>query len=351
MPVTFSPAPHNQIESFRGGPCSTSAALLDTVLASTDKRVAPRHLQSSFGRDGAQPISISPQRNGLVDTVLAAYSHHHALTIRPDDVWLAILAQFSLFVNGASRAEQLRHLFVAHEGKQTVRAAMDGGMATADYGLAARSMTKALHEHVVDAGLRDWCLPRFSTTTPTDTVVASVLMMATLKSYFRYEFSTRCGLPRVTLLGEQDDWLDIFHRVDKLASYGAEAAAWRDLLKPVLARFVQAFEPGCAESEENVDFWQRVVHVGPNQSGGQRLSGWLTAFCAFDDKGAWVGPAQEDERPKCSKRVCITPATGPPLDAQLPYRSLTRPLPPMSPTLVRSASTPWAVSQGRRTQD
>jgi hypothetical protein len=49
-----------------------------------------------------------------VHTVILAYNKHHALIIRPDDVWLAILTQISLFVS--ANAELLRASFVAHEG-------------------------------------------------------------------------------------------------------------------------------------------------------------------------------------------------------------------------------------------
>jgi hypothetical protein len=81
-----------------------------------------------------------------------------------------------------------------------------------DYGLFAQMMTKAMHENAVDPELRDCFLPGFSTTTDIDTTVASVVMMATLKSYFDHYCVLRCGLPRVTLLGAQDDWLDIYRR-------------------------------------------------------------------------------------------------------------------------------------------
>lgn len=54
--------------------------------------------------------------NGLVHTLEAAYSHHHHLTLRPDDVWLAVLSQFSIYVN--KNAESLRSYFVTHEGKK-----------------------------------------------------------------------------------------------------------------------------------------------------------------------------------------------------------------------------------------
>jgi hypothetical protein len=313
MSVTFSPAPHNRIETWR--PPSgvnlhgnTPASLLASVSKIQDSRVIPEveeHLQSTFGRNSTQTIPITPSRNGFVDTVIEAYSTHQALVIRPDDVWIAILTQFSLFVNGEGRAEQLRHLFVAHEGKKTLEISVLGTRHTVDFGAFAMQMTQKIHENVVDPDLREWCLPTFSTTTPNDTVVASVVMMATLKSYFTYRMVMGCGLPRVTLLGTKEDWLMIFDRVDKLGRYGPETAAWRDLLKPVLARFARAFEPGYADSRENRDFWQRVAS---RQWGGSRpgwLTGWITAFCAFTDEGRWAGDQETLSRYQLMSEVCV----------------------------------------------
>jgi hypothetical protein len=311
MPVTFSPAPHNQIEPWRYAQApgfktrpgasrrGTPASLLADVAwleNSSSVIQVKEHLQSTWGRNSTNPGFVVASRNGFVDTVIEAYSNHQALVIRPDDVWTAILTQFSLFVNGEGRAEQLRHLFVAHEGKKKLVVEMEGTRHTVDFGAAARTFTKMIHENVVDSELRDWCLPDFSTTTANDTIVASVVMMATLKSYFEYHMLMGCGLPRVTLLGTQDDWINIFDRVDRLGRYGLETAAWRDLLKPVIARFVRAFEPGYADSKENLDFWQ---HVGSRQWGGSFpgwISGWITAFCVFDDHGRWMGDKAALER-------------------------------------------------------
>lgn len=72
-------------------------------------------LQSSLGKDrDLQDFDISP--NGFVNAAIRAYSGHHHLRIRPDDVWLAILTQFSSYIN--AHAEELRGSFVAHKGKK-----------------------------------------------------------------------------------------------------------------------------------------------------------------------------------------------------------------------------------------
>ncbi|KAJ7096869.1 hypothetical protein C8R44DRAFT_859947 [Mycena epipterygia] len=215
----------------------------------------------------AKTHNTIPSRNGFVDTVICAYNTHHALVIRPDDVWIAILTQFNYFVN--ANAEILRANFVAHEGQ-------------------TKLMLGQLEKNVVDPSLREWVIPNFSTTTVNDVTVSAIIMMATLKAYFQYEFiGIECGIPRVTLLGQKSDWEGILGRLEKLKEYGIETIAWYHLLRPVISRFVAAFD--APESPANIDFWQKVAHVENMGSGPHYYSGWITAFCVFDFKGKWIG--------------------------------------------------------------
>ncbi|KIJ43834.1 hypothetical protein M422DRAFT_252745 [Sphaerobolus stellatus SS14] len=56
-----------------------------------------------------------PRSNGFVDTILEAYNRQHNLIMRPDDIWVAILSQLSLYIN--TNSEELRKVFVQQEGK------------------------------------------------------------------------------------------------------------------------------------------------------------------------------------------------------------------------------------------
>jgi hypothetical protein len=294
MPVTFSPStvkleawskrypePANTAEAILHGAASQNAAKAKEILQSTFPTKGDPTNTSSF---------IVPQKNGFVHTVIDAYNHHHALVLRPDDVWICILTQFNFFLNGPGRAEALRSKFVAHEGKKKLTIRTVGTRYTVDFGALARQMTDKIHENVVDPELRAWIMPAFSTTTPNDTVVGAVTMMATLRAYFDYEISLCCGIPLVRLEGEREDWEDILARIEKLKEYGLETTAWYHLLRPVLSRFVRAFDVAdFASSDENASFWQRVAHVLDGGSGPVYLSGWITAFCAFSDKGRWMG--------------------------------------------------------------
>ena len=296
MPVSFRPSPAISITQCQDVPTPTPEPSVVLKSLRSKMKDAPEinellkaPLIPQFGPSGSPLAGFIAKRNGLVQTIIAAYNQHHALVLRPDDIWLCILTQFNLFVNGEGRAEQLRSVFVAHEGKKELVVTGGGDRYTADYGGMAKQMTKLIEKNVVDPSLRTWIIPSFTTTTDTDVVVASVVMMATLQTYFDYRFCILCGIPQVTLLGEKDDWEQIVRRIEKLKEYGPETTAWYRLLKPVVTRFAQAFDGGVADSADNCEFWNRVAHWQSRGSGPTYLSGWITAFCAFSDEGEWLG--------------------------------------------------------------
>jgi len=295
MPVSFRPSPENSITQCQG----LWTPKVDAVLNKLRRpRGGPRinellkaPLIPQSGPSGSPLAGFITQHNGLVHTVIDAYNLHHALVLRPDDIWLCILTQFNIFVNSEGRAEQLRSVFVAHEGKKQLEIVLDDTQTvfTADYGDMAKRMTELIEDNIVDPSLRTWVMPSFTTTNDTDVVVASVIMMATLREYFIYSLRGGCGIPHVTLLGVKDDWEQIVRRIEKLKEYGPETTAWYHLLKPVVTRFAQSFDRGVADSAENRDFWNRIAHWQAGNSGPSYLSGWITAFCAFSDKGKWLG--------------------------------------------------------------
>ncbi|KAK7052184.1 hypothetical protein R3P38DRAFT_1638342 [Favolaschia claudopus] len=247
--------------------------------------------------DGPTPVLL-PSPNGFVHTVISAYNKHHNLIIRPDDVWITILTQFNFFVNANS--ELLRASFVAHEGKQELKISQQGPKYALDFGRMAKEMAGLLGKVVVDPTLRAWVLPSFSTTTDKDKTVGAIVMMATLKAYFEYVFeSIECGIPRVTLEGTKKDWQDVLQRLEKLKEYGVETTAWYHLLVPVISRFVKAFD--APNDAANVKFWGQITHFISGGSGPSYYSGWITAFCPWNEEGKWIGlPLRKESDVKSS---------------------------------------------------
>jgi len=121
----------------------------------------------------------------------------------------------------------------------------------------------------------------------------SVTLTKPTQSYFKYECS-RCGIPKVTLEGEKGDYENILQRLDAFSTFGLgeEPNAWVTLLRPIILKFIAAFD-----GRPDVDFWNKIAHIDDQKrSGGPVLSGWITAFCVWDTDGYWQGPRLTKEK-------------------------------------------------------
>lgn len=217
--------------------------------------------------------------NGFVHTVIDCYNHHYNLVIRPDDIWMAILTQFSFYING--NAEEFRSKFVDFDGKKTLSVGIPGSLRSAPYDLFVTQMTEQIDENLVDKTVKDWIMPNFSTTTINDIVSCGVVFMATTQKYFSFECCLLCGIPNITLEGTVADWESISNRLEKLKEYKLDK--WYEMLKPILGEFVAA-----KKNNVNVEFWNRICHHLGGGSGPSYISGWLAAFAVFSEDGVWA---------------------------------------------------------------
>ncbi|KAI8966198.1 hypothetical protein F5Y11DRAFT_186496 [Daldinia sp. FL1419] len=284
MPVTVRPSNHGSTSwAGRRYRLASSPEILLHYTLTDDTRTSPPRarqlVQSSFA-GLERKDNVFATKNGFVHACLDAYNEHHCLVIRPEDVWFAILTQFSAYVNG--HTEELRKRFCAHEGQQELH--IDVSLEDVDHGKLAYMMTKVMGERLRDDSLQQWILPSFTTTTKVDQAVASIIFMGSMQKYFTYSWGTRCGIPSATLLGEESDWIKIRERIERMETLGSEPSRWLRLLRPILDGFIASFKD--PEGDITRMFWQSICneHV-PNGSGTTTYSGWITSFCFWDESG------------------------------------------------------------------
>lgn len=239
-------------------------------------------LMSSPDETKVYPVS---RENGLVGGLISAYNEHHNIVLRPENFWIAVLTQFSQFVNANS--EKLRNTFVNFEGKKELVILDVGTLRNAPYDRMTTRMTEQIAANLKDASVREWILPSFSTTTSNDTVVCSAVMMATMQKYFDYKFVLRCGIPSVTLLGTPDDYKNLAARIDRLLEFDVGTnlmVKWHAMLKPIFGELINA-----SQGKHNPEFWSKVCSNHGGGSGPSYISGWVSAFCVFNENGKWQG--------------------------------------------------------------
>jgi hypothetical protein len=119
-----------------------------------------------------------------------------------------------------------------------------------------------------------------------------------------------CGIPSITLLGTKEDYLAILLRLDKLDEFGHEPTVFAKLLRPVVKHFANAFDMIEEGKTPDPDFWGKICHYHSGGSGPSYISGWLSAFAVWTNKGKWQGgnmdlieePIPEEERAALKSR-------------------------------------------------
>eukprot|EP00903_Cladosiphon_okamuranus_P009161 g8754.t1 len=239
---------------------------------------------------------LTPARSGLISAIMTACNYHVDLVLRPDDVWLTILAQLCAYVN--KHAEELRGRIVEHEGKKQHVVHFDS-MASleAETPRMIRELLGQIRANIRTPDLADWFRPGFSTTTENDEISAAATAMASLQAYFEYVMMTSCGIPSVTLMGTAEDWRLLQGKIERLLEFevdgnpeGKVMEPWVGYLRKVCDGFVESAEhPGSAHALEFWDkVWQAMSHVGGGP-GSIDITGCLAAFTSFDKDGNFIG--------------------------------------------------------------
>ena len=237
--------------------------------------------------------TLVPCESGLVSVVLRAYNKHHNLILRPDDIWQAVLNQFSLYLT--ANAEKLRTKVVDFKGQKTLVVKAYGNLFNADFGkLASRMVDEQIASNIKDADVVNWLLPSFTTTTPNDRIAASVSVMSAMQKYFKYCFELCCGIPSVTLLGSVEDWVELRSKFDVLLQFEVDGQTymrdWHKWLSLIGDNLIQS-----AKGDADVEFWDRVASNLGGGSGPCYISGWIGAFAVFSDEGLWQGETRKPE--------------------------------------------------------
>ncbi|KAK4223978.1 DUF4419 domain protein [Podospora fimiseda] len=294
MPVTIRPHPDKEPGTWRHKVTTKLGDILDKAGWESDDIKSNGLSQSSF--DNSE-IPITAALHGLVDAAIEAWNSHHHLVLRPDDFWLAIICQLGFFIN--EHAEDLRDLFVEHDGKKELQVDQEANFQSADYAEFTKGMASKIGENVKDPEMVPWALPNFSTTTDTDRVAGAVLLMGAMQQYFDYAYNCcSCGIPSVTLLGEKADWELLAGKVEVITRFFvtendikkdcvAEVEDFVKLLKPLMRHMILSFDE--PDSKAVTKFWGMIAckEDPGGMSGGPDVyvTGWITTFNFWTSKG------------------------------------------------------------------
>ena len=210
----------------------------------------------------------------LVNAIHLAFDQHRPLCLSPDMIWLLIAQGLANHIN--ANAEQLRSQFVEHQGKLKLQLRRDDfvkGLAQNPWPEVFSGFSAAIREHIGET-THTLLMPDFSTTGKVEKAVTEIVLLDVMQSYFNYELQSFCGIPQIKLEGTLADWQMLLERTKDLAKFQLEW--WIDILIPILEQFIKAVDG----TEPNQCFWQSMYKYR-SMSGGDHITGWITAFFPY----------------------------------------------------------------------
>ncbi|GAQ84728.1 hypothetical protein KFL_002030110 [Klebsormidium nitens] len=147
----------------------------------------------------------------------------------------------------------------------------------------------------------------FSTTDLVSQTASQIVVMDSMKHYFRYivllgmawdSVVESCGIPSVTLHGTLEDWSRLVEKARALRALSIGLDWWLDKLDPVLEQLMATYR-----GNVDHDWWSQVLSTSGYRSGPSPdyITGWVCAFFPYDEEKGKTFPRKnifEDNPPK-----------------------------------------------------
>ncbi len=296
FPATKEPAVGNSTETTTFEVSKVAPA--NTLLHEVTYKVAIESLltskveacSSSEKRLLANTHLYSTPSHHFLEAVYLAFNDHRPLVLSPDMIWLLIAQGFANHIN--ANAEKLRSRFVKHQGKCQIFVRRDDfikGSSENPWPEVFDEFSSQIRSHIGEES-HNLFLPNFSTTGPTEQAAMQIVLLDAMRSYFDYNMTSICGIPRITLEGTLLDWQRLVKRANFLAQF--ELGWWIEPLVPILNEFISAIE-----GRINTQFWQSIYQKNSKSGRGDYVTGWVTVFFPYlmnrqteqvSEKNLWI---------------------------------------------------------------
>ena len=223
---------------------------------------------------------------GLMLALHTAYQEHYPLKLSVSD--FIILIGQGLGQHLDKNAEDLRHHFVDHKDKETIKIRRDQfrkGQKN-DWSTVFGDFTTEIKERV-KTNIYDIIIDTTSVATQTTRIVSEITLMDAMKNYFKYVVQTLCGIPQITLVGKSEDWEILREKGKKLLEINKDDCLkmkwWLDALIPTINKICDT-----AVKRQVIDlkFWSGIYKYEDPGSGTPEISGWILSFFPYLEDGS-----------------------------------------------------------------
>ncbi|MBI2473669.1 DUF4419 domain-containing protein [Candidatus Uhrbacteria bacterium] len=210
----------------------------------------------------------------FLQAVHACFANHYPLALRPEVLMQVVLTQIAEVVK--RNPEHYRDLFTTSAKQETIRVRHDGlllGNSNSPWHEAIRMFHPELQKRVPSHIMGDMLAP-FTTDTIEAQLARLISFMDAASKYYKYVVETRCGIPRVRMLGTRDDWVTLAQAVNNLSRFfGDKLGKYFQELIPVTQKLASQ-----ASGETTDDRFWTSLYKCEGKSGTPQCNGWITAL-------------------------------------------------------------------------
>lgn len=233
-------------------------------------------------------------KDTLYQCFVRCFAEHRPLVLTPDVIWLIICQTLTDHIY--NHADEYREQIVNHEGKMLidVESPFDLYDNRCDWELILDTFYEKIEQKTKNA-IAQKVVADFSTTGINERVSSIATLMHGVESYFSYQVTHFvCGIPYITLKGNQNDWTHLLEKASVLKDFGLDY--WYSWIEPILKEFARA-----ASGKPHLKFWKNIVQVAHKKdfSAGRGcipdwhdVNGWCVALFNHID-GETGEPAYE----------------------------------------------------------
>jgi hypothetical protein len=229
-------------------------------------------------------LNVAGSENGFIWSACRAYNDGIPLTIRPDDVWLAIIQQIS-FYRSRNRDKTLE------EDDFDIPTMMVQDFENPR--VLAEEMIYFVTRNCLSVRRKNLLMSGSVMTRPEDITAAAVLLLGTAHKETQRDLRFgNGGIPTVSLAGQYVDWLIMLDKLSGFRGESKEVQLFIDNIRPILQRLYYAAQN--PHDPKYSEFLRTVVRKTPPDGKDDKLvTGWIAAFCHFDCEGQVRRPDKE----------------------------------------------------------
>jgi len=171
-------------------------------------------------RDRIALVRHSPKSVSLFMEALGQAFHHHIpFTLSPEVVWYLICHEIAIHVR--QNTKKYARLFTKTPNeKQVIRVRDDSlryGDPENDWAGSVHMLVDPIKNFIGEIRVK-FFLPKFTTGTYESETAILISFMDIISAYYELEYETLCGIPRIHIEGQEEDWQLLLRQTEKLAT-------------------------------------------------------------------------------------------------------------------------------------